>query len=128
MHHNNDCNEPMNDGFVGADSYVMPSEFRMENLDCCGGIEEFDCGGEQQVIRHNHVVKHRRDIINEYDVCHEYDINYYDVVRHRDVVRHNDFTRHQPDYCGCNCGSCERCSMPMPRRAYRNRGARRRFW
>lgn len=106
--------------------------------DCCGQMpimpldsannacvdkKVYDCGGDQQVIQHQHVVKHRHDIVNEYDVVHEYDINHYDVVKHRDVVRTNDYTSHQPNYCACGCeGRAE-----YPRRDS-GCGCRRRNW
>ena len=61
--------------------------------------QNYNCGVDRQVVRHQHIVKHQHDIINEYDVVHEHDYNYYDVVKTRDVVRHNDYTNHCPDYC-----------------------------
>jgi hypothetical protein len=66
----------------------------------------FDCGGQRDVLRHQHIVKRRHDIVNEYDVVHELDVNHYDIVNHRNVVRNNDFRTHRPDYCGgaCRCG------------------------
>ncbi|MCL2400073.1 MAG: hypothetical protein FWC91_10090 [Defluviitaleaceae bacterium] len=91
--------------------------------------QEFDCGGDRQVIRHQHLVRHNRDIVNEYDVVHEYNINHYDVVKERNVVRHNNFSSHQPNYCGCDCGCSGNCSCNIaPVRPRPLRQVRRRFW
>ena len=118
------CAEPFNETpydmpFAEAAEYTIP---RMDGrVDGCAR-EEFNCGREEQVVRHQHVVKHQYDIINEYDVIHEHDYNYYDVVRHRNVVRHNDFTSHQPDYCNKEPHCCR------PARPMRAAGSRRRLW
>ena len=66
--------------------------------------QEYDCGRDQTVIKHQHVGKHQHDIINEYDVVHEHQYNYYDVVREREVVKRNDYTTRQPNYCDNDCG------------------------
>ncbi|MCL2217327.1 MAG: hypothetical protein FWB91_09960 [Defluviitaleaceae bacterium] len=82
---------------------------------CCEPVirREFDCGGTQRVIKHQHIVKHRHDVINEYDVIHEHEFNTFDVVREREVTRHNDCTSHQPNYCGEE--ECDRPVRPIVR-------------
>ena len=106
MHHDNNCKDMnmndinMMDGNVDL-GYAMPEEFDFDNFEGCHAVrhQTFDCGRDQQVIRHQHVVRHHHDIINEYDVVHEHSINQYDVVKHREVVKNNDFRTHCADYC-----------------------------
>ena len=113
-------------GFDGQNLPEMPMEFGLHDNNIgisgdCGVVrQEFDCGRDQVVNRHQHVVKHHHDIINEYDVIHEHEYNYYDVVRHRDVVRHNDFTCHAPEYCERpqRPACCGMSRMPMRRRRF----------
>lgn len=114
MHHDGMHHDGFNLGMV-APEYAMDG--------CPDNVlrQEFDCGGDQRVIKHHHVVKHQHDIINEYDVVHEHTVNRYDVVRHRNVVRQNDMTSHKPDYCGDRCG----CNMPRPPRPRCHHGRRR---
>ena len=67
--------------------------------------KEYNCGADQQVIRHQDVVRHQHNIVNEYDVVHVHDYDYYDVVKSHDVVRSHDHTSYKPNYCGdCGCG------------------------
>ena len=118
MHHDHNCDGISHENAV-VPEYTIPRAHGNISDGCA--TQEFDCGRDEQVIRHQHIVRHSHDIINEYDVIHEHDYNHYDVVRHRNVVRHNDFTNHQPNYC------CENvCNGPI--RPVRNAGARRRLW
>jgi hypothetical protein len=74
-------------------------------------VREFDCGGTQRVVRHQHIVRHRHDTINEYDVVHQHEYNTFDVVRERTETCHNDRTTHRPNYCGTD--GCDTMSI-MP--------------
>ena len=88
---------------------VIRQTFEPVTAEDCGQVieKEYDCGKDQEIIKHKHIVKHQHDIINEYEVVHEHDYNYYDVVTEREVVRNNDYTNHNPNYCekphGCTC-------------------------